>query len=114
MPCDSIRLYQVELKLADREILKEALARAGLAVVGESAYGLTVKDSKTGMTYTLANGRLQGQRGASQRDVGAVADRIKQAYTRETIHVAAQRFGWDEQEVESDDVVLTRRSGDDE
>ncbi len=40
MPCDRIYLQQIDWKLADPDVLKAALARAGFEVFSENAEGL--------------------------------------------------------------------------
>lgn len=93
MPCDSIILNRVELKLADKDFLKKALERLGVQNLRES--GNTFTFQHDGNQYTLGGGKLTGRNVyGGDRAVGKFADKIKQAYSRVTVETAANRYGW--------------------
>lgn len=88
MPCYSIQLNKVDLNLADREILSDALEALGavnIKVVGKDVYF-----TLGGRSYQIANGKLVGY----DDKIGKVADAIKQSYSRTAIQRASNKFGF--------------------
>lgn len=98
MPCDSVILNSVNLELADKDILASAIENMGGRMIGNR---IMVPNG----SFQLSGGKLTGD----ERTVGETADKIKQAYSRETVNRAARRYGWQQKQV-GNKIVLTRRS----
>lgn len=100
MPCDSVTRMQVNLKVADRTILKAALLAVGWQVVergqvliATSPIGTTVEISAD-QVVLVASGRTRSQvvdRGYQDEIVA----QIQQAYTSEVIRQTVANFGKD-------------------
>jgi hypothetical protein len=106
MPCDSIILNQVHLGLANKELLAAALRDMGAVDIGQSGQG-EMAFALDGRRYSVnQNGDLQGQ----DRNIGATADRIKQAYSGQVVKRAASRFGWNVKTTQRNRMVVTKRS----
>lgn len=87
MPCDSIILNQVNLELANMDVLMSALEQMTKTKV--VSYGTTIAFNYEGQSYRITNGKLICPQGYE-----STADKIKQAYSKECITRAAKRFGW--------------------
>ena len=105
-PCDSIILNQVHLGLANKELLAAALREMGAVDIGQSGQGeMTFR--LDGQRYSVnQNGDLQGQ----DRNIGATADRIKQAYSGQVVKRAASRFGWNVKTKSRNVLTVSKRS----
>jgi hypothetical protein len=88
MPCDTIILNRVDLNLADRGILRAALGKMP-GVTNVVAFGETISFDRHGLGYSIRAGKLVGP-----GEVGALADEIKQAYSREIVAQTAKKYGW--------------------
>lgn len=87
MPCDSIILNQVNLELANPEILMSALEQMTKSKV--TMYGTTISFTYEGQSYRITNKKLICPQGYE-----STADKIKQAYSRECVIRAAKKFKW--------------------
>jgi hypothetical protein len=106
-PCDSIIVNKTELKLANQELLAKALAAMGATVLSSNGAAMNIRYQN--QIYQLSNGQLVG-RNVPQRQVGETADAIKRAYSKQAVKTAASRLGWNVQETDETELVLTRRS----
>jgi hypothetical protein len=106
MPCDSVILNRVDLKLVDKELLLAALKAMGIAYSEASG---VIRFSYQGAAYELRDGVLTG-RNVSQQKVGQTADAIRRSYSKQAIKKAANRFGWNVQETDETELVLSRRN----
>lgn len=86
-PCDSIILNQVNLELANTEILMLALEQLTKNKV--TMYGTTISFTYEGQSYRIVNKKLICPQGYE-----STADRIKQIYSKECIIRAAKKFNW--------------------
>ncbi len=101
MPCDSVVTIGVDLKLANSRLILAALEKM------EAKHIMTdggVSFYIDGRYYSLQDGQLNGDR----RTVANVADRLKLAYTREAVSMAAKRAGWNV-EVKSENKLAVQR-----
>ena len=87
MPCDSIILNQVNLELANIEILMTALENMTKNKV--VSYGTTISFTYEGQSYRITNKKLICPQGYE-----STADKIKQAYSKECLVRAAKKFNW--------------------
>jgi hypothetical protein len=102
MPCDSIILNRVELKVANHDVLADALKAMGARDVTVGVNVVTFR--LDGASYAIRQGKLEGR-----GNVGAVADRIKRAYGKQCVTAAARRFGWAETNVTETKTTLVKR-----
>lgn len=103
MPCDSIILNRVNLSVANMQLLFDALETMGadqIKIVGKNAQFIL-----DGNLYRIQNGQLVG----SDRNLGAMADRIKRAYSKQCVTSAAKRFGWIEKDATETTSTLIKR-----
>jgi len=106
MPCDQIILNRVDLALADRATLLEAL-KVFSSPVTVVENGERIGFLHKGRRYEIANGQLTSQ----YRDVGEVADLVKQAYSTQVLKKAASKFGWAMKKTTADNKYsLSRRA----
>jgi len=90
MPCDSVVLNTVELdKVGDHDLLEKALA-GEFGTVRRN--GTTMTFTYQGRTVTIRNGRAESS--LSESTLQQLVGQVKQAYSREAVHMAAKRFGW--------------------
>lgn len=102
MPCDSIVLNQVELELANEELLMTALENMTESKVVK--YGNVITFNYGGNSYRIDNKKLICPKGYE-----GTADLIKQAYSKEVVTRAAKRFGWNMKQVKQNKFMLTRK-----
>jgi len=88
MPCDSIRLNQVDVGKMDRDTLLKALAAKEWQVWVNQPNGRLVFDME-GERVTLNDGRLTVRQGMEH-----LADRLKVAYSQQVVKAALGRFNW--------------------
>jgi hypothetical protein len=87
MPCYSVVLNSVELKLCDDGLLGKALREIGAVELLRTASGHSfVLNFRY---YRIDDGKLIGP-----GNLGPLADQIKQAYSRATIKKVAKKRGW--------------------
>ena len=99
MPCDSIQIMQVDLNLANADVLKAAIQQhLGGVFVDKQNFMVD------GQRFSIRDGQLVGD----SRNVGQMADRIRRAYSQEVVDRASRRFGWQKKTV-GNKVTLTRR-----
>jgi hypothetical protein len=87
MPCDQVILNQIELgKMNDALLRKalEALGARGLSVGSGAAWFIL-----DGVRCQIVGGKLQVPEGSEH-----LADKLKVAYSRETVKYTAKRNGW--------------------
>ena len=101
MPCDSIVTIGVNLNLANRQLILAALEKLGAKYV--QSEGANISFVLNNEDYELRNGKLEGY-----SNVQAVADKLKVAYTREAVSMAAKRAGWNV-EVKSESKLAVQR-----
>jgi len=105
MPCDSVILNQVHLGLANKELLAAALKEMGATEISQSGRG-EMAFNLAGRRYGVdQSGELIGQ----DRNIGATADRIKQAYSSQVVKRAASRFGWTVKKTGANKLVVNKR-----
>lgn len=88
MPCDQIRTCQIDLDVADRDILKAALTnKLGWSFTerNNTIYART----KNGTAVTIHADHVEMQRGQEK-----LADQIKRAYSFEMLDVGSLKFGF--------------------
>ena len=87
MPCDSIILCQVELKLADKDLLFKALSNlaSNVVVINDNILHFYYK----GVNCAINNGKLICPQGYE-----SIADDVKRAYSKECLIKATTKFGW--------------------
>src|SRR5579872_3499371 len=102
MPCDSIVLNQVELELANEELLMDALEKMTNSKVAK--YGNVISFTYEGNSYRIDNKKLICPKGYEK-----TADLIKQAYSKEVLTKAVKRFGWNMKQVKENKFQLTRK-----
>lgn len=91
MPCDSIQTNQIDFKIVNRETLVSVLKAMGFEHIAKNGEALDFYAG--GQRYQISRGQLVGY-----GNVGILADKIKQAYSRQTVMQAAKRFGWSVEE----------------
>lgn len=102
MPCDTIQTCEVDLKVADTELLEEALKAMGARTARTiDGGGMFFYD---GSRFSIEAGRIICPVGREY-----VADLVKQAYARAAVGKAAKRFGWSVKADTKQKLKLTRR-----
>lgn len=93
MPCDQIITNKIDLKVENYGLLCRALTALGMDMVSmhdDKKNGfISFYDKQSGRTCYVRNGQLELPVGRE-----ALADQIKQQYSREVLTVASQKFGW--------------------
>lgn len=92
MPCDTIQLNAVEVGKMDASLLRAALVYLGATNINATATGAWF--TLDGQTVRIAGGRVIVPLGHE-----GIADRVKQAYSREVTVYAARKNGWTVREV---------------
>jgi len=106
MPCDRIIYNRLELKLADRKKLIEALKAEGIQF---NEYGRTVSfyDKQTGISGEIGKSDIRldatGQRATD------FVNRIKRAYSTQVVKSTARTFKWNLKQVGPNRFVAQRR-----
>jgi hypothetical protein len=104
MPCDSIVLNQIHLGLANKELLAAALKDLGATEISQSGQG-EMRFRLGDQAHAIRNGELIGP-----GNVGATADRIKQAYSAQVVTRAASRFGWTTKKTAANKLKVSKRN----
>lgn len=94
MPCDQIRLNQVDLNCADARFLLAALKAIGATNVRIA--GNRVYFSVEGENLEIRDGKLICQQGSE-----GIADQIKVAYSRAAVKFSAAQAGWNVKETKT-------------
>lgn len=107
MPCDSVITNSVNLALANGDILRAALEAMGAQDLSFTATG--ARFILDGAAWYIDRGQLNSTRSAQA--VADMANRIKRAYSTETVNRAAKRFGWTVKKTgaNANKMTLTRR-----
>ncbi len=92
MPCDSIQLNSLEVPKMDPKLLRLGLEHLGAGQISQS--GSVTVFTFEGVRCQIANGRIVVPLGNE-----GIADRIKQAYSRQVTIYAARKNGWTAREV---------------
>jgi len=100
MPCDSIVLNNIEISVANEELLTKALAEV-YRVSEDNVAALARKIISQGFIRLPAGKLLISQEG--------IADRIKQEYSRQAILQAARKNNWRLQENPRNKKMLATR-----
>jgi len=91
MPCNTVQTNAVNLeKVENHELLEAAL---------KSEFGPNVYRTGARFIFTVDGQQVVVDRGVANSRLGAgrlqeVVGRVKQAYSREAVKLAAKRFGW--------------------
>lgn len=105
MPCDSVRLCQLDLKCAHPEIMCAALKRLGWRIQ-------TATDAQL-VAYTPQGQRFVVDYKAGQATVARgdehIVDTAKREYGFELGRVAAKRFNWNFRKTGQNSFVISRR-----
>lgn len=88
MPCDSIQLNSLEISKMDPKLLARALTALGAQSVRVTAGGAATF-TLDGVACRLGGGRFIVEAGAEH-----LADKVKQAYGRQSVIYAAKKNGW--------------------
>jgi len=88
MPCDSIITNTVDLPKMHPKLRAAALKGLKVTDIEDDEF------SYQGNRYALRGGVLVGLDGQSQREVGRVADLLKQQYSTAVVKTTAARNGW--------------------
>ena len=105
MPCDSIRLCQVEFTATRPDLLAKALKGLGWTVHSWNARSLTAT-TKSGSRFSVDF--KSGKATVPQGEEGSV-DQAKQAYTFKLAEASAKRFGWNFKKTGANSFVIGRR-----
>lgn len=87
MPCDAVRNITLDLKVANRDVLKRGLKAAGWDIY---EYGDTLIINKGRMRAEISGGRIKAEESYAK----LVAGEVKQAYATEAVRTAAKQYGW--------------------
>jgi len=87
MPCDTIQLNQVEIGAMNAGLLGLALKAIGATSIVVTSAG--ARATIDGVDVQIRGGKLQVREGYEH-----LADRVKVAYSRQTIFHAARSNGW--------------------
>ena len=109
MPCDSIITNTVDMPKMHKRLRRAALSAAGFTDITEYQDGAVVDFTHQGERYRLANGRLTGLDGQSERQVGAVADLLKKHYSHQVVRYTAQRNGWTVKQIAADRYIAVKK-----
>ena len=107
MPCDSVILNTVEMPKMHPDLLTRALK--ALKATDVRTVGSTVYFTVDGQRYTLRNGELEGSSYQDAQEVGAMADRLKNAYSHQVVQATAARNGWGLKQVGPNNYVVQKR-----
>ncbi len=88
MPCDTVQLNSLEIGKMNPKLLAAALAALGAANVRVTASG-QASFTLDGQTVRMGGGRLTVAAGFE-----GIADRVKQAYSRQAVIYSARSNGW--------------------
>lgn len=102
MPCNTIVLNNVELKAADRDLLKKAIEALGWRILSESKSEIRLNAG--GVSVAIREGVMQVPQGQE-----ALADRLKVSYSTEAVKTAANRFRWQLTRTGEQQFVVQRR-----
>lgn len=101
MPCDSIQLNSLDVPKMDPTLLHGALVHlAARGIYQESGRTWFTLD---GVSVRIENGRIIVPLGSE-----AIADRVKQAYSRQATIYAARKNGWTAREVRPNVFQVTK------
>src|SRR3990167_1756368 len=105
MPCDSIRLCQVEFTAARPDLLAAALKGLGWRVHNVNAQRLSAT-TKSGQRFEVdfGSGRATVQQGQEK-----LVDEAKVAYTFKLAEAAAKRFNWNYRKTGQNTFAISRR-----
>ena len=105
MPCDSIRLCQVEFTAARPDLLAAALKGLGWRVHNVNAQRLSAT-TKSGQRFELdfGTGKATVPQGAEK-----IVDEAKVAYTFKLAEAAAKRFNWNYRKTGQNTFAISRR-----
>ena len=107
MPCYEVRTTTFDLKLANLDVLRKALAALKFEILYETNGRLKIDSLNTGiMTIDTAAGTIQTSLGIdSTRNI---SNQIKRAYSNQVIDQVAARGKWFKKTMTPSKVVLTR------
>lgn len=105
MPCDSVRLCQVQFNAARPDLLAAALKALGWRVHSFDKQSLSAT-TKSGERFTVdfRSGQASVRAGAEK-----IVDEAKQAYTFKLAEASAKRFGWGFKKTGANSFVINRR-----
>ena len=105
MPCDQIRLCQVEFQCARSDLLAAALRGLGWMVHSVNAQSLSAT-TKSGQRFSIdfKSGRATAPTGAEK-----IVDEAKRAYTFKLLEASGKRFNWNVKKTGANSVVISRR-----
>lgn len=104
MPCWTVNTISVELKAADWELLKKAVASLGYvnAFVDEAAK--IIRFTYAGRTVTVERDRIYHAVGTE-----SVVAEIKRGYAQTVVKAAAERFRWGVKQAGENKLQISRR-----
>lgn len=103
MPCYTERRVTVELKVADKALLRQALATMGVRVVESGEVWMLYRENR-------ALGRFVGGQVELGYGVNATfVNDIKQAYSVQAVKQAARRFNWTVLSQKENEFLIQRR-----
>lgn len=106
MPCDQIRLCQVDFKVSHPDILKAAMKAMGWTVHSSTKEGI-VATTKQGQRFSV--NYKDGQATVPYGAEGQV-DAVKREYAFQLGKKVADRFGWAYKRTGQNSFVISRRS----
>ncbi len=97
MPCNTVQTNSVDLEKVQNHDLLEAALKSEFGpnvyrAVGREGRGDRLGFTVGGRQVVIENGRATSA--MSTADLQVVIGRVKQAYSRHAVHLAAKRFGW--------------------
>lgn len=103
MPCDSVQLCKLELKASDRALLKKAIAVLGWGILAEDKDQLRLYADGC-VSVTIRDGKFEVRAGYEH-----LADKLKVAYSTETVKAASRKYGWALKQTSATTFVAQRR-----
>jgi len=104
MPCWTTASSQINLQNANRELLKAALAAIGFTNLHENDEYARMRGNGAVLTMdrfadstsvtVMANGTVTVTSARADRNMTALGNEVKRAYSGQVIQSAAKRFGW--------------------
>lgn len=87
MPCDQVRLTNVEFEAKNMELLEKAVEAMGGRIVSSGA--VIEGYLPAAGSFSISRGKMTVRAGRER-----VVDQLKVAYSEEIVKKAASRFGW--------------------
>ena len=87
MPCDSIQLNQIDLKLSDWRFVEAALKSLGCS-------NITISGKRAWFNYKNGNYEIRDGKLVFREGQENIADEVKRAYSKQIVRFSAKQAGW--------------------